>query len=156
VKRSHFRAVVSQILVENPVASSQTGTASAFVDGLHPNLFVGIALAYYPTVAHRPASFGANLFKIYQWQYNELGALVQLSSSPINGSSGLNAPDSWEGTTTLPTLELQHSYVGMGSGDEGRWEVIVTLAPAIPMCEDEFAALAQSVNIRVASKKVLS
>jgi hypothetical protein len=155
VKRTHLRAVVSEILVENPVASVQTGTVSAFIDGLHPNLFVGIALAYYTTVAHRPTSFGANLFKLYQWAFNELGALVQLSSSSVNGASGQNAPDSWEGTTTLPRLELQHSYVGMGSGDEGRWEVIVTLAPAIPMCEEDFAALAQQVTIQRA-KKVLS
>lgn len=148
MKRRGLKAVVSAIIVENPVASVQTGTTSAFIDGLHPNLFVGIGLAYYPTTGHRPASFAANLFKIFQWSANELGQLVQLSSSPINGSSGLNAPDAWEGTTTLPTLELAHSYVGMGAADVGRWEVIVTIAPAIPMCEADFLVLAQEVTIR--------
>lgn len=155
MKLKHLKAVLSTILVDNPVASVQTGTTSAFIDGLHPNLFVGIALAYIPSVGHRPSSFSTNLFKLYQWCANEIGALVQLSSTPVNGSSGQNAPDSWEGTTTLPTLELAHTYVGMGSGDEGRWEVIVTLAPAIEMCDADFAALAQEVNIR-AAKKVLS
>lgn len=157
MKRTGLKAVVSAILVENPVASVQTGTASAFVDGLHPLLFVGIALSYFtaPGSRHRPTSFGANLFKLYQWNANESGELVQLSSTPVNGSSGQAAPDAWEGTTTLPMLELQHSYVGMGASDVGRWEVVVTLAPAIPMCEADFSALAQAVTVR-AAKIVLS
>ncbi|MFL5381300.1 MAG: hypothetical protein ACJ8GN_02115 [Longimicrobiaceae bacterium] len=150
MKLKHLRATISAILTENPVASVATGTVSAFIDGLHPNLFVGIALAYFPSTRHRPSSFGANLFKLFQWDANEQGELVQLSSTPVNGSSGQAAPDKWEGTTTLPMIELQHSYVGMGASDLGRWEVIVTLAPAIEMCEADFAALAQEVTIRAA------
>jgi hypothetical protein len=144
------RVVVSAISIDNPAASVATGTQSAWVEGLHPSLFVGIGLIYLTTTAHRPSSFSTNLFKLYQWDENEQGQRAQLSSTPINGSSGQNAPDKWEGTTTLPVVEMQHSYVGMGATDVGRWEVVVTVAPALEMCDEDFLALAAQVVIRVA------
>lgn len=150
MKYSKFKAVMSVVLTENPVASVNTGTTSAFVDGLHPNLYFGIALAYFCTNPHTPSSFGANAYSIYQWDRNEGEQLAQLSPTPVNGASGQAAPNKWEGTTTLPVLELRHSYVGMGAADLGRWEVIVTLAPAIEMCEAEFVKLVQDVSIRAA------
>jgi hypothetical protein len=142
--------VISTPLTENPAASVATGTTNAFIDGLHPNLYFGIGLAYFCTSQHTPSSFGANAFSLYQWDRNEGDQLVQLSATPVNGASGQAAPNKWEGTTTLPVLELRHSYVGMGAADVGRWEVIVTLAPAVDMCEADFVKLAQDVSIRAA------
>lgn len=150
-----MKVVKSEILVENPVASVATGTASAFIEGLRGDLFVGIALAYFTSSAHRPTSFGANAFSLLQWDENKNGQRTQLSSTPINGASGQAAPDKWEGVTTLPQIELQHAYVGMGAADVGRWEVLVTLVPALEMCEADFLAAAAQVTIR-AAKIVLS
>lgn len=149
------KVVKSEILVENPVASAATGTAVAFIEGLRGDLFLGIALAYYPASAHRPASFGANAFSLFQWDENREGQRTQLSSTPINGATGQAAPDKWEGTTTLAALELRHAYAGMGAGDVGRWEVIVTIGPTSEMCERDFLEAAAQVTIR-AAKVVLS
>jgi len=150
VKYSKRKMVISTPLTENPAASVATGTTSAFIDGLHPNLYFGIALAYFCTNPHTPSSFGANKFSLYQWDRNEGDQVVQLSGTPVNGATGQDAPNKWEGTTTLPVLELRHAYVGMGASDVGRWEVIVTLAPAVEMCEADFVKLAQDVSIRAA------
>jgi hypothetical protein len=152
---SRSRRVISEIIVENPVASVQTGTVSAWIEGLHGNLFVGIGLAYFPVTSHRPASFGANAFSLYQWDENKLAQRTPLSATPINGTSGQAAPDKWEGTTTLPTLELAFTYAGLGAADVGRWEVIVSVFPAVEMCEADFSELANRVAIRV-GKIVLS
>jgi len=149
------KVVKSEILVENPVASTQTGTAVAFIEGLRGDLFVGIALAYFPASAHRPASFGANEFSLFQWGENRDGQRTPLSATPINGATGQIAPDLWEGLTTLPAVELRHSYEGMGAADVGRWEVIVTLVPTVEMCERDFLEAAAQVTIR-AAKIVLS
>jgi hypothetical protein len=150
-----LRRVVSEIIVENPVASVASGNVSALIEGLHGNLFLGIGLAYFPATAHRPPSFGANNFSLMQWDENKLGQRTALSSTPINGESGQLAPDKWEGTTTLPILELLFAYVGMPAPDVGRWEVIVSIHPAIEMCEADFAELANRVAISVA-KRILS
>jgi hypothetical protein len=147
--------VISEIIVENPVASVQTGTVSAWIEGLHGDLFLGIGLAYFPATAHRPATFGANAFSLMQWDENKLAQRAPLSSTPINGAGGQPAPDKWEGTTTLPVLELDFAYVGMGAGDVGRWEVIVSMFPAVELCEADFLELANLVTIRV-GKIVLS
>jgi hypothetical protein len=128
---------------------------SAWIEGLHGDLFLGIGLAYFPTTAHRPASFGANTFSLMQWDENKLSQRTPLSATPINGATGQLAPDKWEGTTTLPVLELDFAYVGMPAPDIGRWEVIVSIFPSIEMCEADFLELANRVTIRV-GKIVLS
>lgn len=144
-----FRWTLSRTIVENPVASVQTGTRSAFIEGLHPSLFVGVGLLYLPATGHRPAAFTGNTFALLAWNENQDGQRAQLSSTPINGATGQDAPDAWDGSTTLPMLELVHTYAGLGAGDVGRWDVVVTVAPALEMCEADFVALAQRVAIRV-------
>lgn len=144
-----LKAVRSLIVLQNPVASVQTGTYDAMIAGLHPLLFVGVALAYYPQTKHLPASFGANRFSLFQVDENELGAAVQLSATPVNGSTGQAAPDKWEGVTTVPSLLVRHSYAGMGASDLGWWELILTMGPAVEMCAEDFYALASGVDVRL-------
>jgi hypothetical protein len=149
------KIVKSEISVEDAAGgAAPTGTQTAYIEGIHGNLFINVALAYF-CAARRPAAFTGNTMKLYQWTANRDGGRTQLSSTPINGSSGQNAPDAWEGTTNLHTLQLDHAYTGQASAtDAGRWEIIVTMVPAIEMCEADFAALANAVSIRVVKKSI--
>lgn len=145
----------SAVLVENPVAAVGNGTAVARVTGLHPALFVGVGLAYFTADGHRPAGgFGANAFSIVAYDENGDGQSVQLSDTSITTPASMAAPDKWEGTTTLPQIELRHAWAGMGAADVGRWEVLVTVGPAIELCEADFNRLAGAIEITIPSKVV--
>jgi hypothetical protein len=144
-----FKAVRSTTVLNNPVASVQTGTYDAFITGLHPLLQIGVALAYYTSSKHVPASYGANRFSLFQVDENEIGERVQLSLTPINGASGMAAPDKWEGVTTVPHLLCRHAYAGMGANDVGWWDLIVTAAPAVEMCSADFFELAGGIDVRL-------
>lgn len=144
-----FRRVRSATIVNNPVASSQTGTATARISGLSGLLNYGVAVAYFTTNRNRPSSFGANAFTLLQIAETEAGEKVQLSTTPINGATGLAAPDQWDVNTTLPELALSFAYVGMGAADIGRWDVIVTAVPGVDMCDADFQKLAAQLDISV-------
>lgn len=156
--REPFRVTVARTIVVNPVATSATGTVTARIFGLHGSLFIGIALAYFTDSKRNPsdAVFTTNRFSLYGRVKNENGETVALlHTTPINGS-GQAAPDAWEGTTTLPEIELSFAYVGINSApDVGHWEVVVTALPAYEMCENDFLKLAAAVDI-ACDKTVLS
>jgi len=141
-----FRRIRSRVIVDNPVASVQTGVATVRITGLHGLLQVGVALAYFPNSGKRPASFAGNTFDLYQIAENQDGAEVQLDDTSVNG--GQQAPNQWDVDTTLPELELRHTYAGMGAADVGHWEVILTIVPAVEMCRALFDELADRVDIR--------
>jgi hypothetical protein len=143
-----FKRVVSAVTVVNPATASEGAgpLVTTFIENLHPALFFSVALAYFSAV--RPTDWGTNAFSIYGWILNELGQRVRLSDVPINGTTGQPAPDAWEGSTTLPILELVHTTEGQQASETGRWEVVVTIGEALEMCEADFLELANQVTIR--------
>jgi hypothetical protein len=149
------KIVKSEISIEDAAGGgAPTGTQTAYIEGIHGNLFINVALAYY-CATRRPAAFTGNTFKLYQWTANRDGGRTPLSPTPINGASGQAAPDAWEGTTNLDTLQLDHAYQGQAAAaDAGRWEIVVTMVAAINMCEADFVALANAVSIRVVKKSI--
>jgi hypothetical protein len=152
-----FRRVRSRILVDNPVASSQTGTVTARISGLHGLLLVGIGMAYYPSSRKAPAGgYGTNAFRLFQVDENESGEAIALgTATPLNGASGQAAPDKWDLTTTIPAVDLVFAYAGMGAADVGRWEAIVTAYPAIDMCQELFDQLASRLDIGILGNAVV-
>ena len=77
---------------------------------------------------------------------------MQLSSTPINndGAGAQSAPDGWEGITTLPEVELVHSFTGISAANgAGDWKVVVIAAPATPMSNELFRDLIAQVDIDI-------
>lgn len=145
----YLRAVASTTIVENPTASAATATVLGRVTGLHGALFVSIALAYYTNSKKQFTPTGST-FNLFARVRNEQGVSVRLSSTPVNGSSGQAAPNAWEGTTTAPELDVELAVVGVNDATSvGHWELVVTICPAISLCEAEFKRLVDGVGLEV-------
>jgi hypothetical protein len=144
----------AQVTVQNPVAGTSTGTQRVRIVGIDGRLIVSVAVAYF-ALKGRPGAFGANTFKLYGAVTNEAGQYARLSDTPLNGSSGQNAPDGWEGRTLLPAIDVEHAYAGLGAGSEGHWEVLVYASPAASdMCQADFDALWALVDIQLVDQPV--
>lgn len=144
-----FRGVVSATIVENPAATANTASVVGRITGLHPTLFLGIALAYF-TNSKKQYTPAGSTFSLFARGRNEQGASVRLSGVAVNGTSGQTAPNGWEGTTTAPELDIQFDVVGVNDATSlGHWELIVTVSPAIPMCERDFQEVSRAVAIEV-------
>jgi hypothetical protein len=142
--------VRSKVIAQQSANNTATGSVRAFIVGVDGRLLINVALAHFPAAnVARPSSFGSNAFSIYSWIRNQDGARARLSDIPVNGASGQLAPDSWEGQTNHPELELVLAYVGLGA-NTGRWEIVLTAAPGDnALCEADFNALAAALDVQV-------
>jgi hypothetical protein len=146
------RAIQSKDIVRNNGVGSTTGTGRARIKGLSSLLQIGIFVAYFTDTKTRPASFSGNTFSIFAYVNDQEGSLVQLSDTPINndGAGSQQAPDGWEGVTTLPEVEVRLAATGITpTANAGSWKVIVVAEPAEPMSDEMFEQLVRNVNIAV-------
>lgn len=143
-----LRVVVSATIVTDPGNVTTTGAALARIAGLHGALFLGITVAYFTDTRKSVVLSANNIFKLFSRVVNDRGQSTALLATPINGASGQVAPDTWEGVTTVPELDLEFDFQGVDdSSSPGHWEVILTATPAWPMCEEDFRKVSRQLTI---------
>jgi len=145
-----FREVKSRAFaIVGSNADIATVSPSLLIQGLSSLLNLGIHVAFYPGPGVQrptPGDFAGNTFQIYGWTADDRGQRIQLSDSPVTGSTPIPAPDGWSGDTDLDALEVRGSFYAMGI--PGEWRLNLVLEPIDgAMCEETFTELAAQVDI---------
>jgi hypothetical protein len=135
------------VVVTNQASAVSSGTVNAFVLGISSLLNLGIYLQFFPATRRRPSAFTGNTFLAYGYVADSAGELHQLSGTAINNNGAAqNAPDGWEGSTTLDGIRVEFSYTGIS--DAGTWKAVIKIEPTDPaMPADLFEALANAVSV---------
>lgn len=145
------KRIVQKTLVRNTGATTNTGTASGRVRGLSSLLHLHLSVAFVPDNKKRLSSYAGNVFSVYGWVETEDGEF-QLDGDPINNDFAGNqqAPGAYEGSTGLDAVSCSFAYTGLNAaGAAGKWVLVARVEPAVPMSDELFAELADSVTVSV-------
>ena len=153
------RQVISTVISRDIGAFSgpqETGTVTGWITGGHSLLRFGIYVGFFPKSTKPaaadfesgtlPSSTGNN-FKIYGWIADANGKLARASETPINGTAGTDAPDGWEGCSSLAEYEVVCALSTVNQ--EGEWRLVVVIEPADGGACGSFDELAERVTVRL-------